>query len=63
MLTPTEKRHLRYGRNRWLHVFRPRKTILYRLRCWYYKVRAMFDVPLCAYYDEIKASMRHVFAR
>jgi glycosyltransferase involved in cell wall biosynthesis len=58
MLTPAERRHLRYGRNRWIHVFRPQRTLVYRLRRSYYKVRAMFDVPLRAYYNELKASMR-----
>lgn len=58
MLTPAERKHLHYGRSRWLHVFRPRKTIGYRLRQVYYKVRGMFDVPLHAYLNEIKASMR-----
>jgi glycosyltransferase involved in cell wall biosynthesis len=56
-LTRSERKHLRFGRNRWLHVFRPRKTVLYRLRGCYYKMRAIFDVPLRAYYDEFKASM------
>jgi glycosyltransferase involved in cell wall biosynthesis len=58
MLTPAERKHLRYGRRRWVHVFRPQNTLRYRLRRSYYKVRAMFDVPLRAYYNEIKASMR-----
>ena len=54
MLTPAERKHLRYGRNRWIHVFRPQKTILYRLRRGYYKVRAMLDVPLRAYSTKSK---------
>jgi glycosyltransferase involved in cell wall biosynthesis len=58
MLTPAERKRLRHGRNRWIHEFRPQRTIIYRLRRGYYKVRAMFDVPLRAYYNEIKASMR-----
>ena len=58
MLTPAERKHLRHGRNRWIHEFRPQRTIVYRLRRGYYKVRAMFDVPLRAYYNEIKASIR-----
>ena len=58
MLTPAERKHLRYGRNRWLHVFRPQSTMVYRLRHGYYKVRAMFDVPVRAYYNEIRASIR-----
>jgi glycosyltransferase involved in cell wall biosynthesis len=57
-LGPTELKHLRHGRDRWVHVFRPQTTVTYRLRHCYYKVRAMFDVPLRAYYDEIRASMR-----
>ena len=58
MLTPAERRHLRYWRNRWIRVFRPQRTIVYGLRHAYYKVRAMFEVPLRAHYNEIKASMR-----
>lgn len=58
VLNPAERKHLRFGRSRWLHVFRPQSTIAYRLRHGYFKVRAVFDVPLRAYLSEIRASMR-----
>jgi hypothetical protein len=57
-LSPSQRRRLRYGRNRWIHMFRPQRTLAYRLLLIYYKFRAVFDVPLRAYYDEIRASMR-----
>jgi glycosyltransferase involved in cell wall biosynthesis len=58
MLTSAERKHLRYGRRRWLHVFRPQKTLIYRLWHAYYKVRAMFAVPLHVYCGEIRARLR-----
>jgi glycosyltransferase involved in cell wall biosynthesis len=58
MLTSAERKHLRYGRRRWLHVFRPQKTLIYRLWHAYYKVRAMFAVPLHVYCSELRARLR-----
>jgi glycosyltransferase involved in cell wall biosynthesis len=57
-LGPAHRRRLRYGRKRWIHRFRPQKTIAYQLRDIYYKVRTMFNVPPRAYYNELKATIR-----
>jgi glycosyltransferase involved in cell wall biosynthesis len=45
-LTAKQRRRLRHGRKRWLHVFRPRKDLLYRVKTLYFSLRAMFGVPL-----------------
>jgi len=50
LLTPSERRRLRHGRARWLHVFRPQNTLAYRLRGLYYSFCAMSTVPLRYYF-------------
>jgi glycosyltransferase involved in cell wall biosynthesis len=57
-LSPSQRKRLRYGRNRWIHMCRPQSTLAYRFLLIYYKCRAMLDVPLRAYYNEIRASIR-----
>jgi hypothetical protein len=49
-LSPREQRRLRHGRGRWVHELRPEKTLAYRLRGVYYKLRAMSGVPFRSYF-------------
>lgn len=50
LLSRTELRRLRHGRERWLHVFRPETTLRYRLRDYYFRFHAMTTVPLRSYF-------------
>ena len=43
-LTPAQANRLRYGRQRWLHVFRPRKTLRYRIATLLYAMRSALAV-------------------
>jgi glycosyltransferase involved in cell wall biosynthesis len=43
-LTPEQRRKLAFGRRRWAHEYRPQSDLAYRLRSFYYDVRAMMDV-------------------
>ena len=43
-LSPAELRRLRYGKRRWLHQFRPRRTLSYRLKDLYYRFRSLLSV-------------------
>jgi glycosyltransferase involved in cell wall biosynthesis len=43
-LSGSERRRLRHGRRRWVHVFRPEDSLRYRLHEMYYRFHAMFGV-------------------
>lgn len=43
-LTSADRRRLERGRRRWIHVFRPRPSWLYRLRSLYFTVRSLPNV-------------------
>ena len=49
-LTAFERRRLRYGRGRWMHIYHPDDTLSYRLRDLYYHLHGMLDVPLSSYF-------------
>jgi O-antigen/teichoic acid export membrane protein/glycosyltransferase involved in cell wall biosynthesis len=49
-LSPVELKKLRHGRSRWLHVFRPKSSLSYRIRSLYYSFHAMLSVPLSHYF-------------
>jgi glycosyltransferase involved in cell wall biosynthesis len=53
-LSPSQRRTLFRGRNRWMHSFRPQETIGYRLRSLYYSFRAMLTVPIGSYFQPRK---------
>jgi glycosyltransferase involved in cell wall biosynthesis len=52
-LEPKYKKRLQWGRRRWIHRFRPRPGIAYRIRGTLFRVRAMLDVPPVAYWREV----------
>ena len=54
-LTRTQGRSLRFGRKRWTHEFRRKKTLLYRLKSLYYSFRAMLSVPWMSYIGNSRA--------
>jgi glycosyltransferase involved in cell wall biosynthesis len=41
-----QRRRISYGRKRWLHTFRPKKDLNYKIRDLYFRFRAMMTVPL-----------------
>jgi glycosyltransferase involved in cell wall biosynthesis len=45
-LNAKQRRRLRHGRLRWIHVFRPRSDLRYRMKTLYFRFRAMLGVPL-----------------
>lgn len=50
LLSRSERRTLLRGRKRWMHAFRPKKTLGYRLEGLYYHFRAMLTVPVRYYF-------------
>ena len=49
-LSRSERTTLLRGRKRWLHAFRPKETLGYRLEGLYYSFRAMLTVPVKYYF-------------
>jgi GT2 family glycosyltransferase len=49
-LTNQERRILAHGRRRWAHECRPETTIAYRLRTFYFRLRAMLSVSPIGYF-------------
>jgi glycosyltransferase involved in cell wall biosynthesis len=50
LLTASERREIEHGRRRWMHAFRPEKTITYRLRGLFYRFHAMLKTPVRSYF-------------
>jgi glycosyltransferase involved in cell wall biosynthesis len=49
LLSSFERHRLSHGRRRWAHDFRPRNTLLYKIRNLYYRCHSICDVPLRSY--------------
>ena len=49
-LSVLERKRLRRGRGRWVHMNRPKDTLAYRLQGLYYSFRAMLGVPVESYF-------------
>jgi GT2 family glycosyltransferase len=49
-LSRSERSTVRRGQKRWMHAFRPKETLGYRLEGLYYSLRAMMTVPVKYYF-------------
>jgi glycosyltransferase involved in cell wall biosynthesis len=63
MLTPSETVRLRWGQRRWVHIYRPRTDLSYKLQGAIFSLRAMADVPMQSYFEEFKARIQKIFRR
>lgn len=52
-LNRADQARLRRGRARWIHTFRPRRDLPYRMQGMYFRMHAMLGVPLRSYLQEI----------
>jgi glycosyltransferase involved in cell wall biosynthesis len=48
-LTRRERKRLSYGRRHWTHVYRPKESLMYRLRSLYFDARSMLSVSPVSY--------------
>jgi glycosyltransferase involved in cell wall biosynthesis len=53
-LNSKELARLKWARRRWIHLFRPRPGVLYRVEGMIFSLRAMLDVPLSSYGRELR---------